>query len=61
LTNKVIAFRLNISDRTVQGHIARIFEKLHAASRTDAVMRAIANGIIQSPETCPDEFYSYEI
>jgi NarL family two-component system response regulator LiaR len=61
LTNKLIGYRLNISDRTVQGHIARIFEKMHATSRTDAVMRAIANGTIQSPETSGDEFYSYEI
>jgi DNA-binding NarL/FixJ family response regulator len=61
LTNKVIAFKLHISDRTVQGHIARIFEKLHASSRTDAVMRAIASGIIQSPDTNREEFYTYEI
>jgi DNA-binding NarL/FixJ family response regulator len=61
LTNKVVALKLSISDRTVQGHIARIFEKLHAASRTDAVMRAIASGIIQSPETNREEYYSFEI
>jgi len=61
LTNKVVAYKLNISDRTVQGHIARIFEKLHAASRTDAVMRAIASGIIQSPESNREEYYSFDI
>jgi DNA-binding NarL/FixJ family response regulator len=61
LTNKVIAFKLNISDRTVQGHIARIFEKMHASSRTDAVMRAIASGIIQSPDSNHEEFYTYDI
>jgi len=61
LTNKVVAFKLNISDRTVQGHIARIFEKLHATSRTDAVMRAIASGIIQSPDTNREEYYSFDI
>jgi DNA-binding NarL/FixJ family response regulator len=61
LTNKVVAYKLSISDRTVQGHIARIFEKLHAASRTDAVMRAIATGIIQSPDVNREEFYTYDI
>ena len=61
LTNKVVAYKLNISDRTVQGHIARIFEKLHAASRTDAVMRAIAGGIIQPPESNREEYYSFDI
>lgn len=43
-TNKSIATQLNISDRTVQGHLAHIFDKLHAASRTEAVMRAVSLG-----------------
>jgi len=46
LTNKLIATQLNISDRTVQGHLAHIFNKLQAASRTEAVMRAVALGWI---------------
>ena len=41
-TNKAIGSQLGISDRTVQGHLAHIFNKLHAASRTEAVMRAVA-------------------
>jgi DNA-binding NarL/FixJ family response regulator len=49
LTNKAIGSQLNISDRTVQGHIARIFEKLQASSRTEAVMRGISLGLIHSP------------
>jgi DNA-binding NarL/FixJ family response regulator len=49
-TNKVIGINLNISDRTVQGHIARIFEKLQANSRTEAVMRAISSGLLKTPE-----------
>ncbi len=49
-TNKVIGVNMSISDRTVQGHIARIFEKLHANSRTEAVMRAISLGLIEAPE-----------
>ena len=46
LTNKAIAVQLEISDRTVQGHIANIFAKLGAESRTDAVMIALRTGII---------------
>ena len=44
--NKAIAARLDISDRTVQGHIANIFEKLSASSRTEAVMIGIRLGLI---------------
>ncbi len=43
-TNKAIGAQLSISDRTVQGHLARIFDKLQAASRTEAVMRAVSLG-----------------
>ncbi len=45
-TNKAIGLQLGISDRTVQGHLAHIFDKLHASSRTEAVMRAISLGWI---------------
>ena len=43
-TNKAIGVHLGISDRTVQGHLAKIFNKLQAASRTEAVMRAVSYG-----------------
>lgn len=45
-TNKAIGVQLNISDRTVQGHLAHIFAKLQANSRTEAVMRAVSLGFI---------------
>jgi len=45
-TNKAIGIQLGISDRTVQGHLAHIFAKMHAASRTEAVMRAVSLGWI---------------
>ncbi len=41
-TNKAIGAELSISDRTVQGHLAKIYDKLNASSRTEAVMRAVA-------------------
>jgi DNA-binding NarL/FixJ family response regulator len=43
-TNKAIGVQLGISDRTVQGHLAHIFNKLQASSRTEAVMRAVSLG-----------------
>lgn len=45
-TNRAIALELSISDRTVQGHFARIFEKMQAGSRTEAVMKAVSMGLI---------------
>jgi DNA-binding NarL/FixJ family response regulator len=47
-TNKAIGVQLGISDRTVQGHLAHIFSKLHAGSRTEAVMRAVSLGWLPS-------------
>lgn len=47
-TNRAIGHQLGISDRTVQGHLARLFAKLQAASRTEAVMRAVALGWLPS-------------
>lgn len=47
-TNKAIAVQLGISDRTVQNHLASIFAKLRAESRTEAVMRAVSLGLIPS-------------
>jgi DNA-binding NarL/FixJ family response regulator len=43
-TNKAVGIRLGISDRTVQGHLANIYSKLEANSRTEAVMRAVSLG-----------------
>jgi len=45
-TNKAIGVQLTISDRTVQGHLAHIFAKLQANSRTEAVMRAVSLRLI---------------
>ncbi len=49
LTNKAIGFKLSISDRTVQGHLASIYEKFGASSRTEAVTRAVALGLLRVP------------
>lgn len=47
-TNKAIGMQLGISDRTVQGHLAKTYSKLQASSRTEAVMRAVSLGLIEA-------------
>jgi NarL family two-component system response regulator LiaR len=54
-TNKAIGRQLDISDRTVQGHLAHIFAKLQAESRTEAVMRAVSLGWISQDAGQPEE------
>lgn len=39
--NKEIGTALAISDRTVQGHLANIYSKLHVSTRTEAVLFAV--------------------
>lgn len=46
LSNKLIAHRLTISEHTVKYHVTSIMAKLHAGSRTDAVMQGIRHGLI---------------
>lgn len=50
LTNKAIGLTLGISDRTVQGHLRNIFEKLHVTNRTEAVVKAVQLGMLMLPE-----------
>ena len=45
-SNKEIARRLEVSPNTVKTHLARLYEKLGAERRTDAVNRARELGII---------------
>ena len=46
-SNREIADALNVSPNTVKTHIARLFEKLEAKRRTDAIARARELGLIR--------------
>ncbi len=45
-SNKEIAANLNVSPNTVKTHVARLFEKLDARRRTDAINKARELGIV---------------
>ncbi len=48
LSNAEIAARLTISERTVGTHISNILSKLHLASRTQAALYALREGLVQT-------------
>ena len=47
LTNKEIGQALFVSDRTVQGHLQNVYQKLGVATRTEAVTKALSLGLIE--------------
>jgi DNA-binding CsgD family transcriptional regulator len=47
LSNKEIADRLNVSPHTVKTHVARLFEKLGARRRTEAILKARELGLLR--------------
>ena len=46
-SNKEIALQLSLSEKTVKNHIANIFSKLHVYDRTQAVLYAIRQKLVQ--------------
>lgn len=46
MRNKEIAYKLQLSENTVNAHVKRVFEKLGVNDRTHAVMTALKRGII---------------
>lgn len=46
LSNKEIAWRMNISEHTVKFHVASIFARLNVSTRTEAVTQGIRRGLI---------------
>ncbi len=49
LTTSSIARRLFVSESTAKGHLAKLFEKLDASNRTQAVMHAVKLGLVRAP------------
>jgi DNA-binding NarL/FixJ family response regulator len=47
--NRAIAQSLGISENTVKNHVRALLEKLHARSRTDAVVRGVGLGLTRLP------------
>jgi two-component system NarL family response regulator len=47
MRNKEIAYKLDISEATVNAHVKHILEKLNATDRTQAVTTALRRGIIR--------------
>lgn len=48
-SNKEIAMRLGIAERTVKSHLESVFEHLGAKNRTQAVLQAVARGLVAAP------------
>ncbi|MDR7270066.1 DNA-binding NarL/FixJ family response regulator [Pelomonas saccharophila] len=47
LSNKEIADKLHMSPHTVKTHVARLFEKLDARRRTEAILKARELGLLR--------------
>lgn len=50
LSNQAIAQKLTLSERTVGAHVSHILKKLHVASRTQAALYAIREGLASPPD-----------
>jgi DNA-binding NarL/FixJ family response regulator len=50
-SNREIALRLSVSNRTIQCHLSHIFKKLNVVSRTEAVVVALKKGWVSLDES----------
>jgi DNA-binding NarL/FixJ family response regulator len=46
LTNKLIAYRLKISEKTVRNHISNFYAKLGVGDRSQALLYAVRKGLV---------------
>ena len=53
LSNKEIAARLVLSEKTVKNRISNIFAKLQVNDRTQAVLHALRTGLVRLPDESP--------
>ena len=54
LSNQEIADQIAVSEPTVRAHVSRILGKLHLASRTQAALYAVREGLESEDETSPE-------
>ncbi|MFD1040419.1 response regulator [Virgibacillus byunsanensis] len=55
LSNKQIAEKLFISDKTVKVHVSKIFKKLNVKSRSQVIIHAVQNQLIPIPQIRTEE------
>jgi NarL family two-component system response regulator LiaR len=55
LSNQEIADELKVSEATVRAHVSRILGKLHLASRTQAALYAVREGLTSEDEASQEE------
>ena len=55
LSNQEIADELMVSEATVRAHVSRILGKLHLASRTQAALYAVREGLTAEDAATPEE------
>ena len=53
LSNKEIAAKLFLSEKTVKNRISNIFAKLQVNDRTQAVLHALRAGLVRLPDDSP--------
>jgi DNA-binding NarL/FixJ family response regulator len=55
MSNKEVAEKLSVSERTVKAHLTNIFNKLNVASRSEAIVRGLKLGLV-NVEDATDKF-----
>jgi DNA-binding NarL/FixJ family response regulator len=49
LSNRSVSERLSLSENTIKYHLKNILQKLNVQNRTEAVMYAVRNNLIERP------------
>jgi two-component system, NarL family, response regulator len=50
LTNKDLAARLFVAEKTVKTHVSAVLSKLHLTDRTQAALFAVRHGLVEPEE-----------